>query len=834
VLTADATLKFRVDLDGPQTVVLHLPGAHLATDIPKVEKDPLISNIKIEPQDRGLVLRIKTRVPGVTVLPSYEAMSKKLTLEFGGPPTIEQRAEDEHGLPPADPDLSLAPPEPKAPPPGDETPTDLPTPVATAPQPVPKPQMLPQTQPEPQPAGSGADVKTKAPPAQAEFQLEPQTPAAKPAAIPSPQPVAPKPQPKGSLASGMVPPPPEPEPQAAPVQSGQPITPPQLEAPAATARIPVPQPPESGPEPQVESSQPQIQTGQNVVVNQEAQPQAGKETKPQAVAADEPPAKPEAGAAAQIQPPEPVQVEPPTPVPNVLRIRRGTHPSYTRLVLDGDAPMTAHLLQEDKRLILSLERGDLAAQATIATPDRRTESIEVIQVSPLRLQIALRGWLADHKLFYLVQGRKVVLDYEITSTPPVQPEPEPQSTQPAQLESQAAPSKAQSATAPTQAPQPAQQPQEQTAPQPEPVTQTIAQPAQQAEVQTQPQPAPQSTAPSTEPVAQPDEQPVVEEAARTVARSNGAMAAGRIPPPPPAPGPEARPPISPAPAPEPTTIPAPAPLAQPAAQPAPQAVPQPAPGPVASIAPQPAAQPVPVPGPQTGRIAAVLPKPIDRPEAAKPQLGDLAAKPPLQVPMATRARVHPHFRTYAQGSIPPVPTPPPLARPRGPIVTPGRKTAVIGPSTNGKAPKAPSTSAVLQKVADAEAEEALEAQRALEPKPEVVEDRPPQAALLGAAGKQDIEATRLFENAKAEFDSRRYKQALEGFDNYLKQYPDHRLAGEATFRMADAFFNLHERGFQPYYSDAMKYYQRGIDLYPRFGSGALGPFDDGPRRHAGR
>ena len=748
ILSADAAVKFRVDLAGPQAVVLHLPGANMSTDLPPVEKDPLIAAIKTQIQADGLSLLIQTRTPGITVLPSYEAISHTLTLEFGGPPTYEQAADEETGLPPADPDLSLPPPEPG--------PKVVTAPVPALPQedqdqpvqaePVPQESDRPAAQNQPAPEPVMQDPEPEPAPLAGIGSEAPPEPAMQPD-------LAAQPESKIYQASGLIPPPPpldEPQTQAASAME-QPAQEPQVREGAAQtiARVPVPPPPE--PEPAEMTSKPQIQTGQNVTFGH---PQDdGAKQKPQETEVMQPapepatPAQtvekaPETAAAEAAQPAPAAPPVPQTPAPQVLRIRRGTHPDYTRVVLDGDGPMTAHLLKEEQRIILSLERGDLAEQATVARPDRRTSSIRVIQKSPLRLEIGLKGWLGKHKLFYLTKGRKVVLDFEISDQPPLKPEPEPK-----------------------------------------PLSAATPQPGDAA--------APPAPAPAPQPAVKPAPQPIAAPVAAVAAQ----------------------------------------PTVTPARQTQAQAKPE-------------------TPEPKEPAAQSYVQKPIERPRAARPGLKDLAAKPPLEVPMATRARVNPRFRTFAQGSIPPVPPPPPLARPRGPIVQNGQRVSIIGPTptvkvvqprsadagapqaaasaglerpevsapsgvkpglAGGKIPPPPDARQVIQKVADAGVQTAGQAPK---PAPQVVASRPPQAAILGAAGREDVEATRMFEQAKAQFDSRRYQQALEQFTDYLQKFPKHRLAPEATFRLADAYFNLHERNFQAYYPEAMRNYQKGIDLYP--------------------
>ena len=171
ILQADETLKFRVDLAGPQSVELQLPGAHLATDIPAAANDRLISEIKSELKPDAIVIHIKTRAPGVTVLPSYQAISRRLVLEFGGPPDFEERvaqiaAQEQAGstgskqkaasIPAADktPAGTGGSPQPTAAKPqADEPAEPAPAPQAQKDPVLPKPEPL-KAAPGPQPAGA--------------------------------------------------------------------------------------------------------------------------------------------------------------------------------------------------------------------------------------------------------------------------------------------------------------------------------------------------------------------------------------------------------------------------------------------------------------------------------------------------------------------------------------------------------------------------------------------------------------------------------------------------------------------------------------------------------
>jgi TolA-binding protein len=161
-----------------------------------------------------------------------------------------------------------------------------------------------------------------------------------------------------------------------------------------------------------------------------------------------------------------------------------------------------------------------------------------------------------------------------------------------------------------------------------------------------------------------------------------------------------------------------------------------------------------------------------------------------------------------RGRVPPVPPPPTLARPRG--QAPARAPAGPPESQRQVVDKV-HQAAQDQARRQARAGEAAQARQAPVAGPE---RRAPQGARLGPLGQRDRAARRLFARAQADLEGRRYAEALNGFEQFLLQYPDHELAGEATFRAADAFFSLHEREMPLYYAQAMEKYQRGVDLYP--------------------
>lgn len=201
-----------------------------------------------------------------------------------------------------------------------------------------------------------------------------------------------------------------------------------------------------------------------------------------------------------------------------------------------------------------------------------------------------------------------------------------------------------------------------------------------------------------------------------------------------------------------------------------------------------------------------------------------------EIPMASPAEPG-AGETLARGKIPPVPPPPALARPRGDInqgpaeAPPESAHAVIGKVAQAQAQKAakgvipqapPQTDQAPAEPAPAPGQPAGQPPTtALAPMPGPPETRPPQAARLGEKGQMDREAQSLFNRAKLELDSRNYAEALNGFQKFLLNYPKHPLAGEATFRLADSYFYLHEREMLPHYPQAMENYQKGIDLYPK-------------------
>ena len=554
VLAADAPLEFQVELADPQTVLVRLPGGTFKVPLPDPAGDPLVASLKLRRAEGGATVVVRTRRPGVTVLPLYEATSHRLTLELGGAPSLEVKLPPEKKLQP------------------------------TA-QPTAKPK--PKAQPKAQP---------------------------KPKAPPKPAPAAPKPAPVG-------------------------------------------------------------------------------------------------------------------PPPLVTGVRLGTHPDYTRLVLDGDAPLEARLeTPAPRRLRLVLRRGRLAPGGRVAGPDQRVLDLKVLSRAPLVLELALARALKRHRLFGLQGGRKVVLDlwlYAPGQEPPA-PRPKPQPVPRAQEKPPAAPK-------PPPAPAAARPP----AP---PAPATAENEPAPAQAKTTPPPAqkPAPPAPGRPPA------PEITFAAPAQVAQGQAMARGKMPP-----------------------LPPPPPLAHPR-------------GPLAR-----------------GGSAAVSTAAVATKAAAA-----TAAAPagPRQVePQVSLARTVSGDPRLAVGAMPPPP-------PAGPAT---REVIAKLRQARQKA-AAPAAAPAVPPVAPAKPGEAPAAGA----QPQLPAVRPPQAARLGPKAREDQAARDLFDQAKEALDTRHYQEAVRLFDQFLKRFPKHELAAEATFRLADAFLNLHERNIFPVYSEVMENFQKAIDLYP--------------------
>ncbi len=540
VLGADAPLDFQVELADPRTVILHLPGSRLDTPLPPTAGDPVIASIQVRPQPGGVALEIRTRAPGVTVLPLYQAAARRLTLELGGPATLEKTV----------------------------------SPDRARPKPAPK--------------------------------------------------LAPKPAPK---------PAPEPAPQAA----------------------------------------------------------------------------------------APARARPGGPPPAVAGIRLGTHPGFTRLVLQADRIVFPSLEQRGRVLVLRLKRGLLLPGVKPPAPAGVVKALEIVKRSPLELRIQLARPLSGHRLFGLEGDSTAVLDLRPASTRETPPPP------------RAAP------LAPGAAPR-------------QPDTQMLTRDLGSLEPNRLQQPAPAPSPPAPAPKVQQPAPPALVSRARVHEK----RARGVIPPPPPT-----------------TGAPGPAPVKEARSKAEP---------------PAPAKRPAP-PGPPPRR----RPAPVS-----------------LDLPLVSRARVA-RERPLARGKIPPVPPPSPLAHPRGKMPLPKDTGPPASPQeVIARIEKAQQEASRATGPASVELPKAPAGRQA-----GAAPRRFPQATRLGPLGRKEAEGRAVFERAKELLDRRRYQQAYLAFESFLKRFPKHPLAAEATFRAADAFFYLHERDILPVYPEVMEKYQRAVDLYPK-------------------
>ena len=640
VLSANGPLEYQVELADPQTVVLHFLNSRLEAPLPDVSGDPLIAGISAQPEGGGLALTVRTRMPGITVLPLYEAQARRLTLELGGPPSLEE------SVPPA---KAVQAPASK------------------------------QTQPMP--------IETK--------RVEPkrvEKTAPEPAPLPSPK-----------------------------------------ESPAAVARSTAPAPAGSPAQPKAKPRRASL--AQAV----EAKPAAPKAAQP---APQKPAQKVVAPAAKSKAPPPPSP--PPPPAPKVLRVRIGSHAEYSRLVLDGDAELSGLLYSQGQEAILSLERGKSAPDIKLPGGDERIQGLELMQADPLKLRLRLARPLARHQLFKAGQGDKLVLDLRLIT-------PQAWARQKA----------AQKQKAKTQTPAQAE---------------TQAKARDRAELATVENPEKLKVSPDL-PVMEPDQAPQELPGPATDGQAMAELGEGAK-----------------------ETV---------------------EPGDMLA-APAPATAPPSVSAPVQASLGPDAPQASGQPQAkAEPERFP-------EIPMASMAETGREV-TLARGKIPPVPPPPVLARPRGEL----KERPESAPPASAKQ--------VIGKVTQAQVEARAQAQRAARgaipspppapeatatpaapqtarapakaPMPAPPEARLPQAARLGVKGQMDREAKALFNRAKLDLDSRQYAEAVNGFEQFLLNYPKHSLAGEATYRLADAFFYLHEREMIQYYLQAMENYQKAIDLY---------------------
>ncbi|MFH1034947.1 MAG: tetratricopeptide repeat protein, partial [Pseudomonadota bacterium] len=129
-------------------------------------------------------------------------------------------------------------------------------------------------------------------------------------------------------------------------------------------------------------------------------------------------------------PPAPPAQEEKGPVPRVLKVRLGSHPDFSRLVLEADAPLKAVLEEQGQQAILRLGRGDLAPKVELPRSDARVREMALVAKTPLGLGLTLARPLAKHHLFYLDGGKKLVLDLTLAAPGAPAPPASDQSRQP--------------------------------------------------------------------------------------------------------------------------------------------------------------------------------------------------------------------------------------------------------------------------------------------------------------------------------------------------------------------------------------------------------------------
>jgi TolA-binding protein len=245
----------------------------------------------------------------------------------------------------------------------------------------------------------------------------------------------------------------------------------------------------------------------------------------------------------------------------------------------------------------------------------------------------------------------------------------------------------------------------------------------------------------------------------------------------------------------------------PAAAPSPpaaQAAPAPVAGPPPVSLPSTTASPAPAPAPAAPIIAPSV--------AAQARAAALAQvlEAESELPQASEAKPSPGRPGQAVGTMPPIPPPLPLARPITPA-PPLAPTREAPPGTQARITQP------IQDLPTAPMERGPAAQAPAPspaPMPPAPGLKPVPAGRPGMDAISDSSARAIFADAKLQLERRNFSQALSGFERLLTQHPHHELAGEATFRLADAYFYLHERGVPPVYFQIMEKYQRGIDLYP--------------------
>ena len=144
-------------------------------------------------------------------------------------------------------------------------------------------------------------------------------------------------------------------------------------------------------------------------------------------------------------------------------------------------------------------------------------------------------------------------------------------------------------------------------------------------------------------------------------------------------------------------------------------------------------------------------------------------------------------------------TPPALARPRTPKAPAGEQTR---PPAGQRE--------VIDHVRQAR-EEARERETAAEVQPTL---GPAELARQKEAQQNQQIIDRLMTRGKAALENRDFNQAYITFEEVFKRFPESPEAGEAAYRLADAYYYLHERDMPMVFNEAMFNYQRALDLYP--------------------
>lgn len=254
-----------------------------------------------------------------------------------------------------------------------------------------------------------------------------------------------------------------------------------------------------------------------------------------------------------------------------------------------------------------------------------------------------------------------------------------------------------------------------------------------------------------------------------------------------------------------TRQPMPAPPAEAEPTPEPTATPTASPPPPAPEAAAPEASPAPPApqGPKTALAGPVTPAPTPG-FSARMELRaqHLARNMPALAAVATIDRREPYL---ARGPMPPMPTPPTLARPRQ------AATAQPGPTPGPPQDAAQVLAAIknAQQTAPAQPPTPIS-----QPTPDSLATPAPPTAAQEADRQRQI-ADALLGRGRAALEDRDYNQALLAFQELMDRFPKDQAVPEAMFRFADAFYYENESKMAAKFHDVMFNYQRAIDLHPQ-------------------